>query len=471
MRSWRDRPAPNPGLSCVPLSRTILVGGYLACLVAAAALLLPLLARSTTTHHVAPGGRGDGSRASPFGSIQVALDAAQPGDIVEIAPGTYAEALHTVRGGAPELPIIVRAAGASGRVVVTAARTVLSVGHPYIAVEGIVIDGQYAAADTVRVGSRATGFSLRRAEVRRSSKDCIDLAAPSGVVIEDTLIHRCLNAAGGRADAHGIVAGAVRNLTIRGCRIHTFSGDAFQVDPGRAPAGWDNVVVERSTLWLEPLAAAENGFAAGVVPGENAIDTKANASSPRARLVVRDVEARGFRRGLITNMAAFNLKENVDVLVDGVTVRDSEVAFRLRGPASGPGAWVRIQNAVVHDVDVAVRYEDHIENLRLFHTTFGANVRRPFRAAVSGRAGVSVRNLLLLGPSKPPEASDASNLAVSAAAFVDASGHDYRLAPGSPAIDAGRGVAGVDQDRDGVARPQGAAVDVGAYEYRERARR
>ena len=97
-------------------------------------------------------------------------------------------------------------------------------------------------------------------------------------LIDGSLIHHTLNAANVRTDAHGIVAGAARRLTIRNTEIHTFSGDAFQIDPGRAAPGWGDIVVEGCRFWLQPLPAAVNGFAAGVVPGENAIDTKASAT-------------------------------------------------------------------------------------------------------------------------------------------------------------------------------------------------
>ena len=54
--------------------------------------------------------------------------------------------------------------------------------------------------------------------------------APADVLIEDSLIHHTLNAARGRTDAHGVVAGAVQRLTIRRTEIHTFSGDAVQLE-------------------------------------------------------------------------------------------------------------------------------------------------------------------------------------------------------------------------------------------------
>lgn len=155
------------------------------------------------------------------------------------------------------------------------------------------------------------------------------------MLIEQCLVHHALNAAGGRTDAHGIAAGPVQDLTIRDTEIHTFSGDGIQVDPGRSAPGWNRVTIERVRIWLAPLPAAENGFAAGTVTGENAVDTKASASFARASLVIRDTTVSGFRGGLITNMAAFNLKEHIDAILDGIRVHDSEIAFRLRGAATG----------------------------------------------------------------------------------------------------------------------------------------
>jgi hypothetical protein len=49
--------------------------------------------------------------------------------------------------------------------------------------------------------------------------------------------------------------------------------------------------------------------------------------------------------------------------------------------------------------------------------------------------------------------------------FADAGRHDLRLAAGSPAIDQGSADQAPAVDADGVPRPHGDAVDVGAFEY------
>src|SRR5262245_42503022 len=277
---------------------------------AAMAWMLACGAAQATEWFVAIGGGGAGTTAAPFGQIQDAMKAAMPGDTVTIRRGTYNGAIQTVRDGLSAQPIRIRAAGSRGSVIVTAPGRVLTIDHPYHIVEGLVLDGQYGPADTVVVNAGAHYLALRNLEIRHSSRDLVDIASPRAVVIEDCLIHHALNAENGRTDAHGIAASAVRDLVIRNTDIHTFSGDGIQLDPDRAAPGWSDVTVEHARIWLTPLPAAENGFAAGTVPGENAIDTKASAMLPRAKLTIRDVIAHGFRSGLIPNMAAFNIKEN-----------------------------------------------------------------------------------------------------------------------------------------------------------------
>jgi hypothetical protein len=405
---------------------------------------------------VAVGGTGDGSMAAPFGSVQAALDVAQPGDTVEVAAGMYTQAIVTKRAATEDAPITVRG---TGNVVVSVAARVLTIAHPYHVFEKIAFDAKYADADAVRIETAGTGTVLREVDISHATRDCVDMISPAGVRIEKSKIHHCLNATGGRTDAHGIVGAAVKDLIVRDTEIHSFSGDALQFDPDRMTPQWDNVLVENCTLYLVPLPGPENGFPAGAVPGENAIDTKVPAGL-KSRLTVRNTTAYGFRGGLIGNMAAFNLKEGVVAELDRVTIYGSEIALRLRAPAE-----VRVQNAVIYDVTAAVRYEDNIAMPKLYSSTIGDKVTSAFVEASSDATTFDAKNVLVLGATLPPELSAiAGSIAVDASVFRDAANADYRLVASSSPID--RGVAvDVTSDRDGIGRPQGTDQDVGAYEF------
>lgn len=378
------------------------------------------------TWHVELAANGDGSRDRPFGTIADALAAAQAGDTVLVSPGAYPETIRTVRGGRAGAPITIVAADPTRRPVVATSGRVLAVNHPHIVVDGFVLDGDFGPDDAVRVGSEAHHLVLRHVDVRRAGRDCIDMASPADVLVEHALIHHCLDATDGRRDAHGLVAGAVERLTVRDTEIHTFSGDAIQIDPSRTAPGWTDVRLERLRLWLAPLTSATNGFAAGTVPGENAVDTKTPKDGRRARLTIRDVEAFGFRGGLIANMAAFNLKERVDATVERVLVHHSEVGFRVRGPGD-QGAALTVRGAVLHHVATGFRYEDDLATLIVDGVTFGREVDQPFRNVHAAATRPDVRGVVLLGSRLPAEARGRGR-AVGTDAFVNAAADDYRPA-------------------------------------------
>jgi len=96
--------------------------------------------------NVAPGGTGDGTQESPFGSIQAAVDAARAGDVVLIAPGIYRETVVVNTSGTPDAYIHIQ--GESGAVLDGSAASFLDREGPY-AWSSRRVRGRYSPYDYV----------------------------------------------------------------------------------------------------------------------------------------------------------------------------------------------------------------------------------------------------------------------------------------------------------------------------------
>jgi hypothetical protein len=410
---------------------------------------------------VSPDGadRQSGTMDKPFRTINKGMEAAAAGDTVYLRRGVYAEEVSFPKAGTCTNRITLTSYG-NETVTVQRAGRVMIIDRPYITVERIVFDAQWSNSDAVVVKSQGDYSILRGLEIKNTRKDALDIRSPVGVLVENCTIHDAVNYVDGeRYDAHGIVTEGVQDLIIRGSEIYYVSGDALQFQYNN----WKNIIVEDCTLWNGPLPSARGGAPAGVNPGEDGVDTKYNPPE-RGRLTIKNTVAHGWRGDRINNPAAFNIKHNVEVIFDGITAYDNKNAFRLRGPGSQGGAWVTIKNAVIFDSDKAIRYEDDIENLDIYNSTFGLGVDTILEEAASDNSVINIKNSLFLAETKPPEASDGSNMSADESVFVNAAEHDYHLAVGSAAVDAGVELTDVRIDRDKISRPQGDGYDIGAYE-------
>jgi Protein of unknown function (DUF1565)/Right handed beta helix region len=118
--------------------------------------------------YVDPAGNdtNDGSTGRPLQTIQKALDEAEPGTTINLAPGEYRENLATQRDGQPGAPITIKGPETgqdrSGRYQATVYGTdrIVSVNHSYYVFEGFTIDGQEKLKDQQYPGdiSRITAF-------------------------------------------------------------------------------------------------------------------------------------------------------------------------------------------------------------------------------------------------------------------------------------------------------------------------
>jgi hypothetical protein len=435
--------------------RIIALGGLLT-------LLLPVVAVA----------EGKTIRAATDAELVKAITAAQPGDTIVIADGSYAETLAVKKSGTgPTQRLTIRAEN-SRKAVFSRKGMAARVEGSFLRLEGLVFDSQYGNSTCVRASGKDIQFV--DCEIRRPGTvdekpwgDGLQFYDSADCLVERCWIHHCLASQNGqREDSHGIRFTHSHDMTVRGCLIDLVSGDCVQVDPNRDE--WDNILIEGCKLSGGKVAKddplAHPKFAAGSYTSENGIDTKTKGKG-KSRITIRDCEAYGFR-GPIGNAAAFNIKEPCEAVIDRCTISDSQIGLRLRGPAR-----VKVTNCVLHNNDTHCRYEDRIPQLYFYHCTFGrfTDQGRGFFQEQKPSPDLKVINCLFLDK-KPGQAGDASNQAVESKAFVDLAKGDYRLSASVPAGSkpAIASEAELKVDRAGSQRQADKVPDAGAYQYRPR---
>lgn len=132
------------------------------------------------------------------------------------------------------------------------------------------------------------------------------------------------------------------------------------------------------------------------------------------------------------------------------------------------GVHSKAYNNVVHGNGAGIQTSQN--NSLLANNTVYKN--KGWGVRVSRSRGVQVRNNILFENGSAVVSDEAelaqSNNLTGDPGFVSAAKSDFRLLPGSAAIDAGLGLAEVTVDIEGTRRPQGTACDIGAYEFRGR---
>ncbi len=403
-----------------------------------------------------------------------------PGDTVLFKRGqTFSGDLEVSEDGASGAPITISAFGSGNPPVLSRA----TIRGDYYTVENLTIDNKKTANDAVRVRG-GTNAIFRNLEIKNGTKDGIDAANADNLLIENCHIHHFLNGSfSNQADAHGIVVTGTQGVTIRNTEVHHVSGDSFQADPKRVRKNLtNNILIEDSHFWTSPLASNfNNGWRVGQRPGENAIDTKVSKwgghKIPRITITLRNIVAHGWKQdSFISNKAVFNMKEKITAIFDGITVYDAEIAFRLRGKQGNANTTIR--NAVIYNVETAIRAENNLTNLVILNTTFGEQIDTILEFSGRGRGGRypgtdgwDWRNnaftcsglwLFCLG-NKPSAAEHSTNLIAPVSDFLNSPQGDYRLTGNATLIDQGTTIGSVLTDRDGNSRA--GMYDVGAYEF------
>jgi hypothetical protein len=357
---------------------------------------------------VAPGG-SDGNpctQAAPCRSFDRAYRSANPGDVVDVAPGSYPgqEIYRAAKGSADDITF--RAVGdvVLGSLKVHASNVEfrgISTGRVQVAPSPL--GSSFVPTDVTLRDMKAKGFDIM------SSSNVSVIGGDFGPAGDyGSHVTSCASCKQGS-----------RNIVIDGARIH----DVVKVTPGKhvdCLHVWntDTIVIQNSKFW--------NCEHFNILFTRTASHT---GSTPR-NITIQNNFFDCCRSGYYSVQFSGSHGE----LWRNVLVRNNSFnkAFYV-----GKGSTDRLSNVRIHS-NVAPSLPFGVCNLR--GTRIDYNV-----FAGGSRCGQHD----VIGPS----------------GFLDASGLDFHLAPGAPAIDRGHPNDHPLTDIDGNARPAGGAPDAGAHEH------
>ncbi len=399
----------------------------------AAILALPAIADATTWHVATTGNDANpGTSAAPFRTIQRAADAVVPGDTVTIHAGTYTGFLVTAKG-TEAAPI---AFVGDGTVKIDGATTsdrdaVHVEGASYITIEGLTVTGATRAGISA---IECDHITVRGNRVDQNGRWGVFSSFCDDLVVENNEVSRS-------GSEHGVYA----------------SNSA------------DRPVIRGNVIWGNGMCGVHmngdiNFGGDGVISGaivEN------NVIRDNGRLGGSAINGDGVTAAVIRNN-----------LLDGNHASGISL-YRIDGGAASTGNHV-INNTVrmASDARWAVNIQDGssgnvLRNNVLLNANAGRGAIEICSAcitgmqsdhnAVVGRFSVN-GSAMNLAAWRTRTGTDADSfVATDAELFVSAT--DLTLRPGSPAIDHGMAAGAPDADLAGTLRPQGGAVDIGAYEY------
>jgi hypothetical protein len=346
---------------------------------------------------------------APCRSLARAYQAAQPGDIVQIAGGSYGS--QTIPAGAKPGSAI-RFQAENGAVPLFDELTVRA--------SNVVVSGP----------ARVTGLST---------------ANPSGARVQNTTVEGIEVDGGGGSETPGYIAW-VDGVTWRNVDIHNVrnANALLMVDGGYPQDGGNrNVVIENSRFHDSLLDAG------------NSVHTQC--------VYLNGGTGVTFRSNHFYNCALFDIFQSGDTSpTDGVTLENNVFeAGTLGGGGCCFAYTVRFAWGVPNNVLVRNNTSEQAIQFRLGATNSRV-VGNVIRNGIDCASGVSFSHNVISGKNT----CGISDKRVSSLGFANPDAHDFHLVPASPAIDAGDPLSFPATDRDGTPRPQGAAPDAGAYEHR-----
>lgn len=401
------------------------------------------------TAHPAASDANPGTDARPWKTIQKAANTLVAGDTVLIKRGTYR---GTVRAGS---------SGRDGAWITYRAYP----GHE----RQVVLDG--------------SGFQIK---------------ARSYIKVSGLRVQEVMGGPGGSVGFD--VVGPATNIVIAGNSIYHTLASGISVwgapwQQGEPDPGLRDITIEYNTVErANDGGYNENITVANGVTGFSIRYNQVFNGGPDGRFGGEGIDVKyGVRDGWIHGNHVYSLPR-IGIYVDAATRFATDIAvfdnrvhdtpstgITIGKEGNGTVDGISVHNNLVYGhardgIDLFPHFSDDRANMRdieiINNTTYG-NGSEPGHGGggivvdYPTATGVVVRNNIAYGNT---DFQLYTNVGVSDynlttdPRFVSA-GADFRLAAGSPAIDAGSSLGAPSTDLDGRSRPRGAAFDIGAYEY------
>jgi len=400
----------------------------------------------------------DGSAAAPWKTVQRGADAARAGDTVVVRAGVYDENVTVRNGGAEEAPVTLRADPAR------AART-----------KGFVVEADFVVLEGFEIADTENGIFAGEAHRNNARKGCrfvnnlIRDIAGTGIttgeraIVRDNLmrnVHRGFFVNSGTLVENNEVDTLVAPLVEKDGERRlkktqyaffagediVFRGNYFHGSPMEQMHKWGVDFFVTWDAWIM-------GPSRRILIENNRCFNATHASEPEANNLKQSSHIT-YRNNLFVNTVFVGVlpKEWTHVTVENNTFINCgayPVWFQTARQCEGSS----VRNNLI-------AYWKHDQRV---HGGPPAESGILNRAVAQNPAATIVSENNMLWGCRNREYSPTDFVAEPQ--FADPDNGDFRLKPGSPGIDAGVAIEAVKTDLRGVARPQGAAYDIGAYEF------
>ena len=401
------------------------------------------------TYYVAPNGNNNnpGTAIQPWATLQKAVDAVAPGDVIIVRAGTYA-GCRIGKSGAANLPITLKAEPSARPLINSLAST--NRHQSLIEIENFDLRVSYWVIDGFEIsGAPRHGVDIRNADYI-TVQNCYshNNGTPSvrgdgiflGFAERPTLQFNELSF----NSEHGLYhSNSADYPTIRGNRLHHNTNAGIHIN-GDLSQGGDGVIsfglIEKNVIWENGAGGGSgincDGLSDSIIRNNLLFANRASGIS----LYAIDAAAGASRNQVLHN-----------TIIQAASGRWCLNIPAADGVASPTGNVVK-NNIFIHP------------GTRGSVTTYSASaLQSDYNIVVNRFSQDDGNTFITLSAWQAAGQDQHSIVSTPETLFVDVANNNYRLKTGSPALNAGTSVA-VTEDADGVPRPQGFAADIGCYE-------